>query len=104
MAYIASLLSQLNNPWVFIGLFGQFVFFMRFVVQWLASEKKKEVVIPRAFWYLSIGGALITLVYSLYIKDLVFILAQTFSLVIYTRNLMIEHKIFMKATEKPVLG
>ncbi len=73
--------------WLAVGFFGQFVFFLRFVVQWWASEKEKKVVIPRVFWYLSIVGTLITLVYSIHIRDAVFMSAQTLSLFIYLRNI-----------------
>ncbi len=80
------------NPWVLIGFFGQFLFFMRFVIQWIASEKKGRVVIPILFWYFSILGTLILLVYSIHIKDVVFITAQILSLFIYGRNLTIGRK------------
>jgi lipid-A-disaccharide synthase-like uncharacterized protein len=83
----------LFNPWVLLGFFGQFLFFMRFIVQWLASEKKGAIVVPKAFWYLSIGGTLIILVYSIHIRDIVFTVAQILSLFIYARNLMFERKL-----------
>lgn len=89
--------SLFSSPWIFIGFFGQFVFFMRFAVQWFASERSKRVVIPMAFWYLSIGGSLIILVYSIHIKDIVFITAQSFSLFVYIRNIMLQHRIDQEA-------
>lgn len=85
--------STLLNPWVLFGFFGQFVFFLRFLVQWLRSEKEKKVVIPVAFWYLSIAGSVIILIYSIHIKDVVFITAQLFSFVIYGRNLVLHQKL-----------
>lgn len=85
-------LSELLNPWVLLGFFGQFVFFMRFIVQWLATEKHARVVVPVSFWYLSIAGSLIILVYSIHIKDIVFITAQVLSLGIYLRNLAFERR------------
>jgi lipid-A-disaccharide synthase-like uncharacterized protein len=91
-----SIFSSLWTPWVIIGFAGQFVFFMRFIVQWIASEKKKEVVIPVSFWYLSIAGTLIILAYAIHIKDIVFTTAQVASLFIYARNLM-----FIWQTKKP---
>lgn len=81
--------AVLLNPWVLIGFAGQFVFFLRFIVQWLVSEKNKQVVIPLAFWYLSIAGTIIILIYSIHIKDVVFITAQTLSFFIYGRNIML---------------
>lgn len=75
------------NFWIIIGLVGQFLFFMRFFVQWLASEKRGDSVIPVAFWYFSIGGSLILLTYAIYRKDPVFILGQSIGSFIYLRNL-----------------
>ena len=89
---LISAVDFLLNPWILLGFFGQFLFFMRFVVQWLASEKKGQVVIPKIFWYFSISGTLILLIYSVHIKDVVFITAQIMALFIYARNLMIERK------------
>ncbi|MCB1056820.1 MAG: lipid-A-disaccharide synthase N-terminal domain-containing protein, partial [Acidobacteria bacterium] len=59
--------------WIGIGFVGQALFFARFLVQWLASERRKESVVPRAFWFLSIGGGLILLSYALWRRDPVFI-------------------------------
>ena len=73
--------------WLIFGLLGQSLFFMRFLVQWIATEKKKKSVIPVAFWYFSIGGAIILLVYSIYRKDPVFIIGQSVGFFIYLRNL-----------------
>lgn len=65
---------------------------MRFLIQWLASEKKGESVIPEAFWYFSIGGAIILFSYSLYRQDPVFILGQSLGVIIYSRNLYFIHR------------
>ncbi|HXQ66340.1 MAG TPA: lipid-A-disaccharide synthase N-terminal domain-containing protein [Alphaproteobacteria bacterium] len=73
--------------WVGVGLFGQAMFFMRFLVQWLASERQGKSVIPLAFWYFSIGGAAILLVYAIYRLDPVFIIGQAGGFFIYARNL-----------------
>lgn len=75
--------------WLALGLLGQAVFFARFFVQWIASERKKRSVVPLAFWYLSIGGGLILLAYALYRRDPVFIVGQAAGLLIYTRNLIL---------------
>lgn len=77
------------NPWVIVGLVGQTFFFMRFFVQWIASEKRGESIIPHAFWYFSIGGSLILLAYSIHREDPVFILGQSVGTVIYVRNLVL---------------
>jgi len=73
--------------WLAIGFIGQTLFFGRFFVQWLASEKAKKSVIPKSFWYFSIGGGLTLFVYALYRQDPVFILGQSMGLLIYARNL-----------------
>ncbi|MFZ1075313.1 MAG: lipid-A-disaccharide synthase N-terminal domain-containing protein [Minisyncoccia bacterium] len=78
---------QLDYVWLFIGFLGQGIFFLRFIVQWWMSEKEKKVVIPKSFWYLSIAGTIVILVYSIHIHDIVFITAQVLSLFIYVRNM-----------------
>jgi lipid-A-disaccharide synthase-like uncharacterized protein len=62
------------------------MFTMRFVVQWIASERAGRSVIPMAFWYLSFAGGAMLLTYAIYRLDPVFILGQSFGVVIYTRN------------------
>lgn len=78
--------------WVLVGLFGQFVFFLRFVVQWIVSEKKGESVIPIAFWYLGIAGTIIVLIYAIHIQDPVFIIGYFLAFFIYIRNIMLIKK------------
>jgi len=73
--------------WVLLGFVAQAFFTMRFLVQWLASEKAGKSVIPLAFWWFSIGGGLLLLVYALYRRDPVFILGQGFGVFVYPRNL-----------------
>ena len=73
--------------WVILGLVAQGLFTMRFVVQWIASERAGRSVIPLAFWFFSIAGGLLLLVYALYRKDAVFIAGQAFGVFVYLRNL-----------------
>lgn len=73
--------------WVVLGFVAQFMFTMRFVVQWIASEKAQRSVIPFAFWTFSLGGGSLLLVYALYKRDPVFIAGQALSIFIYVRNL-----------------
>lgn len=73
--------------WLGVGFLGQGLFFMRFFVQWLASERQGKSVIPLAFWYFSMGGAAILLLYALYRLDPVFIIGQAGGFLIYARNL-----------------
>lgn len=80
-----------SEPWAWLalGFIGQGLFSARFVVQWLASEKKGESVVPVSFWYLSIAGSLTVLAYAIYRLDPVFILAYGFNSFVYVRNLML---------------
>ena len=73
--------------WLAIGLAGQAMFFMRFFVQWLASEKQKRSIIPDSFWYFSVAGAVALTAYALYRQDPVFILGQSVGIGIYLRNI-----------------
>ena len=81
--------KRLLDPWVIFGFMAQVVFFLRFVVQWIVSERQKKSVIPLAFWYLSIVGSLMILVYAIRQKDPVFIFGQGFALLIYMRNIVL---------------
>lgn len=80
------------NFWVIVGFVGQFLFGSRFFVQWIASEKRGESVIPEIFWYLSLGGSIILFAYAIYRRDPVFIMGQCSGLFIYTRNIMLIYK------------
>jgi len=78
--------------WVVIGLFAQILFSMRFFVQWLASERRKQSVIPVSFWYLSLAGSAVLLLYAIHREDPVFIFGQGFGTFVYIRNLMLIHR------------
>jgi len=73
--------------WLAVGFLGQVFFSMRFLVQWIVSERKKQSVIPVSFWFFSIGGGLTLLCYAIYRMDPVFILGQGAGLFVYLRNL-----------------
>jgi lipid-A-disaccharide synthase-like uncharacterized protein len=75
------------DGWVVLGFIAQFMFMMRFVVQWIASERARKSVLPVAFWFFSIGGGVLLLVYAINRKDPVFIAGQALGLIIYARNL-----------------
>lgn len=77
------------DAWVALGLVAQAIFFLRFLVQWIASERARQSVVPEVFWYLSLFGGLLLLVYSLHRKDPVFILGQSTGSAIYIRNLVL---------------
>ena len=87
--------------WIVVGFIGQGLFFMRFFVQWLASEREKRSVMPVSFWYFSVGGGLILFFYALWRQDPVFILGQSTGLLIYARNLyFIRNKPLEKDAEE----
>ncbi|MEK6559477.1 MAG: lipid-A-disaccharide synthase N-terminal domain-containing protein [Planctomycetota bacterium] len=88
---MASFIAHINF-WVVIGFIGQFLFGSRFFVQWIASEKRGESIIPEIFWYLSMAGSAILLTYAIYRRDPVFIMGQVSGLFIYARNIMLIYK------------
>ena len=77
------------NQWLIIGFIGQALFGARFIIQWVVSEKKRESTIPLAFWYCSIGGAVVLLAYAIHKQDPVFIVGQSMGSIIYIRNLIL---------------
>ena len=77
------------NAWVALGLFGQGLFFMRFVVQWISSERRGESHIPLAFWYFSMAGSVIVFSYAWGNGDIVIVLGQSAGIVVYLRNLQL---------------
>jgi lipid-A-disaccharide synthase-like uncharacterized protein len=79
--------------WKAVGWLGNAVFFSRFFVQWYATEKRKQVVVPSAFWWLSLAGSLLLLSYALfYQQDSVFIFAYALAWIPYIRNLVIHRR------------
>ncbi|MDZ4021339.1 lipid-A-disaccharide synthase N-terminal domain-containing protein [Pseudomonas sichuanensis] len=75
--------------WLILGFTGQAVFTGRFVLQWLYSEYKRRSVIPVGFWYLSMLGSALLLIYAIYRQDPVFIIGQAFGFLVYLRNLQL---------------
>jgi lipid-A-disaccharide synthase-like uncharacterized protein len=86
-AYLHEVFVTNLDWWVLLGFAAQAFFTMRFVVQWIASERAGRSVVPLAFWWFSIGGGLLLLVYALYRRDPVFIAGQAFGVFVYLRNL-----------------
>ena len=80
------------NTWLIIGFAGQLIFTARFLIQWLASEKKRDSVVPVAFWWLSMAGGLTLLCYAVHREDPVIIVGQGLGVFIYVRNLMLVSK------------
>lgn len=90
-----------DTIWIATGFLGQGLFFGRWIVQWLASERSASSKVPISFWYLSLVGGLITLAYAIYRKDPVFIAGQSIGSVVYIRNLML---IYRENLSKPAAG
>jgi lipid-A-disaccharide synthase-like uncharacterized protein len=94
-----------NANWLLaFGLAGQFLFAARFIVQWLESEREGRSVVPVAFWYLSLAGGLMTLIYGLVKREPVIILGQAPSIFIYTRNLMLIRRERRRAATSGAAG
>ncbi len=84
--------AEIQKPLVIFGFAGQFIFFLRFAVQWFASERRGRSHIPIAFWYLSLIGGAMSFLYAALKPDLVFMTAQALGLLIYIRNLMLIYR------------
>src|SRR6516164_6454190 len=103
--YLHDVFVEQIDAWVMLGFVAQAFFTMRFVVQWIASERARKSVIPVAFWFFSIGGGALLLVYALYRRDPVFIAGQALGLIVYVRNLyfiaMRRHELTAEVGQKP---
>ncbi len=75
--------------WLAFGLVAQLLFTARFLVQWISSERAGNSVVPMSFWFFSMGGGLMTLVYGIVKREPVIILGQSMATVIYIRNIML---------------
>lgn len=80
------------NGWLVLGFLGQVCFSARFVVQWIVSERRRQSVIPLAFWIFSLLGGGLLLTYAIYRRDPVFIVGQAAGFLVYVRNLMLIHR------------
>jgi lipid-A-disaccharide synthase-like uncharacterized protein len=87
ISYLRDVFILKFDSWVVLGFVAQGFFTMRFVVQWIASERARKSVMPVAFWFFSLGGGVLLLIYALYRKDPVFIAGQALGLLVYIRNL-----------------
>ncbi len=87
--WTAEVFGKIRSPWFWFGMTAQFVFFMRFLVQWIVSEKRQRSTIPLAFWYLSLVGSLALFVYAAHERDPVIMAGQLLACLIYIRNLML---------------
>lgn len=89
-----------TNVWLYMGFFAQLLFFSRFLVQWLISEKQGRSVVPTIFWHISLVGGVLLLIYSIHIKDPVFIVGQSMGVFIYLRNIILIEKQKKRASEQ----
>jgi lipid-A-disaccharide synthase-like uncharacterized protein len=78
--------------WLIIGFLGQTLFTARFVVQWFASERRRDSIVPVAFWWLSLSGGAALLAYATFRRDPVIIAGQGMGLAVYIRNLMLIYQ------------
>jgi|SRR5690606_26679726 len=97
--------SLIHNPEISIplltwGTAGQIIFTFRFVCQWMYSEKLKMSVLPPSFWWISLLGSVMVLVYAVFRYDPVLFLGQVFGIVIYARNLFLHFRFYAIASEK----
>ena len=79
--------STTEMVWLTVGFSAQLMFSMRFIVQWIASERARQSIVPEMFWYFSFAGGTMLFAYALYRVDPVFILGQGMGLLIYARNI-----------------
>jgi lipid-A-disaccharide synthase-like uncharacterized protein len=89
--------------WLLLGLLGNAVFFSRFLVQWLASERAGTSYVPRVFWHLSLIGSAILLVYAMHRRDPIFVLAYLPNGFVYLRNLALLRRTGAIATSNGVV-
>ena len=85
-------LSYIDLVWVFFGTLGQMIFFSRWIIQWYFSEKFKSSIIPVGFWWCSLSGGIITLMYAYHIASFPFMIAQMIGILVYLRNLILIYK------------
>ena len=92
--------STHETAWLCVGFVGQGIFTARFVVQWVASEKCRNSVVPIAFWWISLVGGLTLLIYAIERRDPVIITGQAMGLLVYVRNLMLLRKACRKTQRR----
>jgi len=80
------------RAWLVLGFAGQAMFASRFLVQWIASERRKASVLPDSFWWMSLGGGICLLSYAIYRRDAVFVVGQSSGLLVYLRNLVLVRR------------
>lgn len=99
-------ISTTELVWLTVGFVAQLMFSMRFIVQWIASERARRSIVPEMFWYFSVAGGALLLAYAVYRVDPVFILGQASGLFIYARNIHLiwKEKTPVAANSSPSQG
>lgn len=92
------------NAWTAVGFLGQFAFGSRFIIQWIASERRGRSHVPPIFWYLSLLGGVILTVYAVGQKDMVFTFGQGLGVFIYIRNIMLNRRHKLQTVQVPSDG
>jgi lipid-A-disaccharide synthase-like uncharacterized protein len=92
VAWLHHVFIEQFDIWIAFGFAAQIMFTGRFAVQWFASERAKRSVVPPSFWYLSVFGGVLLLIYAIYRRDPVFIAGQAAGLFVYARNLWFIRK------------
>ncbi|MBV6422542.1 MAG: hypothetical protein NAOJABEB_00323 [Steroidobacteraceae bacterium] len=82
-------MTKEQTLWIVLGFVAQGLFSARFLVQWIASERRKQSVVPHMFWYFSVAGGALLFAYAIHRKDPVFIVGQGAGLIVYLRNLQL---------------
>src|SRR5699024_7937707 len=90
-AIVNALLTFEFTPWKIVGFAGMGLFTSRWFVQLYATRKQKRVVMPEAFWWLSVSGSVLLLSYWIFGKnDSVGILQNLFPAFVSVYNLVIH--------------
>jgi lipid-A-disaccharide synthase-like uncharacterized protein len=99
-AYLYDVFVAKFDFWLAFGIAAQLLFTARFIVQWIASEREGRSVVPMAFWFFSMGGGLMTLVYGIARREPIIIMGQALAIFIYIRNIMLVLKQRRQAKEQ----
>ena len=98
-AYFYDVFVAKLDFWLAFGLIAQLFFTARFLVQWISSERAGQSVVPMAFWFFSVAGGTMTLIYGLVKREPIIIFGQLLSNIIYVRNIMLIWKNHAKGSQ-----
>jgi lipid-A-disaccharide synthase-like uncharacterized protein len=98
VAWVNVVFVEQFNLWILFGFVAQVMFMMRFLLQWIASEKARRSVMPVAFWFFSVAGGPLLFIYAIHREDPVFIAGQGIGLFIYLRNIWLIYRERRRAT------